>query len=195
MENNYKSVPQKAKISTSNKFTAVDLASIAAFSVLVRVLWYLVKMVDIAFPFNMSLLVLIYAIGSAAVLVIVRKQWTLLLFTIGWMLINFFLQGELALFWIYVNGYWILAELLIYLRRKSGIENEVLFSSKSVTLFGFVYAFCGLIVLDIAYYTLYMLPIPVNFMLITAGISVVTGLVGANLGRILGLKMGKLLKH
>ncbi|NLK73110.1 MAG: hypothetical protein GX285_08850 [Clostridiales bacterium] len=177
--------PEKAKVKVSKKFTAVDLASIAAFSVLVRVLWYLVKMVDIAFPFNMSLLVLIYALGASAVVVVVHKQWTLLLYTIGWMLINFFLQGELVLFWIYVNGYWILPELFFYARIKAGVDPQKLFmDTKSVVLGGFLYGFCGLITLDVAYHYLYMLPIPMNLMIITAGISVITGLVGASLGNV-----------
>jgi hypothetical protein len=188
--------PQKAKISTSNKFTAVDLSMLAAFAVLIRVLWYLVKMFDVVFPFSMSLLAITYALGVTAALVVIRKQWTVFLFTVAWMLINFFLQGEPVQTWIYVMiGFPILPELFIFIRRKSGVDPAVIFGSKQIIFAGALYGIIGVITVLFQQVTFFLTAIPMIAMMITVGITVVTSTIGAALGKALGSYMAQTLKH
>jgi len=189
-------VPQKVKVTRGRSFTAVDLASLAALAVLIRALWYGVKMIDIVFPFNMSLLTFTYSLGCSACLVIVRKSGTVILFTIAWMLINFFLQGELALFWIYVQGYWLISEAYYWVKLKQGADPQKLFTDPKSNFIGsFFYGWSGYWVLQIAYKYLYMVPIPMNLVLTVGALSILTAAVGSVTGRALGMKLKDLLRY
>src|SRR5574342_622711 len=93
---------EKIQMTTSAKtggwlqrFTAIDLVTIALFAVILRYAALPVyKALYVVFPWNQALLPLFMAFCMATMLAIVPKPGTTLLWTIVWMAINFFLQGE-----------------------------------------------------------------------------------------------------
>ena len=77
------------------RFNAVDLVTIAVFAVVLRFAFYYVyKALYVVFPWNQALFPFFLAFGLAAVLVMVNKPWTQFLWSITWLLIDLFLQGE-----------------------------------------------------------------------------------------------------
>jgi len=65
------------------------------FAALFRLLFYIYKLGGFAFPFNHGFWYLFCSITLVPALIIVRKPLTTFLFTVGWLAINFFLQGEI----------------------------------------------------------------------------------------------------
>ena len=76
------------------RFTAVDLVTIAVFAALHRAMWYVWNIFAFLFPFNQVLNTFFAVLCTVAALVIVRKVGTATLFQIAGMLINVFIQGE-----------------------------------------------------------------------------------------------------
>ena len=77
------------------RFTAIDLVVISLFAVVLRYAALpLYKALYVVFPWNQAIFPLFMAFCMATMLVIVPKPGATLLWTIVWMLINFFLQGE-----------------------------------------------------------------------------------------------------
>jgi hypothetical protein len=76
------------------RFTAVDLVTIAVFAVLYRALWYVWNALAFLFPFNQLLNAFFYVMCGLAAMVIVRKVGTATLFLVVACLINVLVQGE-----------------------------------------------------------------------------------------------------
>jgi len=76
------------------RFTAVDLVTVAVFAALYRAMWYVWNVFAFLFPFNQVLNTFFAVMCTIAALVIVRKTGTATLFNIAAMLINVLLQGE-----------------------------------------------------------------------------------------------------
>ena len=70
------------------RFTAVDLVTIAVFGVLYRALWYVWNALAFLFPFNQLLNSLFYVMCGVAAIMIVRKVGTLTLYLVVAGLIN-----------------------------------------------------------------------------------------------------------
>jgi hypothetical protein len=108
-----------------DRFTAVDLVSIAVFALLLRfVFYYIYRALQIAFPLNQAIFPIALAFCIAACLVIVPKRGTILLFTALWLAIDFLFQGESP---IYVAVYWIIpivAEVMFVVLGWKGDERK-----------------------------------------------------------------------
>jgi hypothetical protein len=76
------------------KFTAVDLVTIAVFGVLYRALWYVWNALAFLFPFNQLLNALFYVMCGVAAMMIVRKVGTITLYLVVACLINVLVQGD-----------------------------------------------------------------------------------------------------
>jgi ABC-type thiamin/hydroxymethylpyrimidine transport system permease subunit len=83
-----------SKPAVFQRFTAVDLVTIAVLAVLYRAMWYLWNAFSFAFPFNQVLNAFFYCLCGVAALVIVRKVGAATLFIIAATLINVLIQGE-----------------------------------------------------------------------------------------------------
>jgi hypothetical protein len=76
------------------RFTAVDLVTVAVFAALHRAMWYVWNIFAFLFPFNQVLNTFFAVLCVVAALVIVRKVGTATLVQIAAMLINVLVQGE-----------------------------------------------------------------------------------------------------
>jgi ABC-type thiamin/hydroxymethylpyrimidine transport system permease subunit len=76
------------------RFTAVDLVTIAVFAALWRAMWYVWNVFAFLFPFNQVLNTFFGVLCTVAAYLIVRKVGTALLLQIAAMLINVLVQGE-----------------------------------------------------------------------------------------------------
>jgi hypothetical protein len=76
------------------RFTAIDLVTLAVFAAIYRAMWYLWNAFGFLFPFNQVLNVFFYGICAVAAMVIVRKVGAATLFIVAATLINVLLQGE-----------------------------------------------------------------------------------------------------
>ena len=76
------------------RFTAVDLVTIAVFAALWRAMWYVWNVFAFLFPFNQVLNTFFGVLCTIAAYLIVRKVGTALLLEIAAMLINVLVQGE-----------------------------------------------------------------------------------------------------
>ncbi len=105
------------------KFTAVDLITIAIFAVLVRtVFYYAYKALYVAFPLNQVVFPFFIAFTMSTLLVLVPKQGTVLLWTITWQGINFFFQGESPLYLAMYIPIPLIAEALFYFMKRYGAD-------------------------------------------------------------------------
>ncbi|HUV73418.1 MAG TPA: hypothetical protein VMW79_03850 [Anaerolineae bacterium] len=76
------------------RFTAVDLVTIAVFGALWRAMWYVWNVFGFLFPFNQVLNTFFGVLCTIAALVIVRKAGAATLVNIAALLINVLVQGE-----------------------------------------------------------------------------------------------------
>lgn len=96
------------------RFTAVDLVTIAVFAALWRAMWYVWNVFAFLFPFNQVLNTFFGVLCTVAALVIVRKVGTATLLMIATMLINLLLQGEVFTVALVGTSTGILADLYCY---------------------------------------------------------------------------------
>jgi ABC-type thiamin/hydroxymethylpyrimidine transport system permease subunit len=163
------------------RFTAVDLVTIAVFGALYRALWYVWNAFNFLFPFNQALNILFNVMCTIAVLVIVRKVGAATLFQIAAMLINVFIQGESLLVALIgcTNG--IAADLICYvlLRLKSNVWNAL----GQMTIAGAVTAFVVSFNLWVTMFKLvYMIPMESAVFYAVFALSLVAGVLGGMAG-------------
>jgi len=104
------------------RFTAVDLVTLAALGGIYRVLWYVWHALAFLYPFNLILNTLFFCLIGVAAATIVRKVGAMFLFNVAAMAINFFVQGA-SLIEVAMCLTWTLAaELYVYLRLRSGAD-------------------------------------------------------------------------
>ncbi|MBN6885161.1 glucan phosphoethanolaminetransferase (alkaline phosphatase superfamily) [Cytobacillus horneckiae] len=176
------------------KITAVDLITIVIFAVLYRVLWYFFKFAGVVFPFNHTFVYLFCAFCLVLCWVVVRRPYASVYFTAAWCAINFFLQGELPIYWILVVTAPLLPELYLQKRSKSfSNPDEVYSSTKDLIVAALLYniVYEAFVWWSIIYP--YQIPVPFNLMAIVFGISLIGMIIGTVIAKPLGLKLKNLL--
>lgn len=168
-------------------FTAVDLITIALFAVLLRYAFLpIYKALYIVFPWNQALLPLFMAFCMAVMLAIVPKPGTTLLWTIVWMAINFFLQGEDLVYVLGSIPIPFITELVFILMRRWGGDLP------SVLIGTMVYT-AGWKLWDwISLNYVFLIPYPLPIFLLVSGIAI---LVTNNIGAYIGFMLGKQLRR
>lgn len=169
------------------RFTAVDLITISLFAVLLRFAALpIYKALYIIFPWNQALFPLFMAFCMAVMLAIVPKPGATLLWTIVWMAINFFLQGEDL---IYVLGSipipFITEAVFFFMKKWGGDPISVLVGTMVYT--------AGFKLWDwIALNKVFLIPYPLGIFLVVSAIAI---LVSNNIGAYLGFLLGKQLRR
>ncbi|USK36598.1 hypothetical protein LIT25_28045 (plasmid) [Bacillus sp. F19] len=176
------------------KVTAVDLITIVVFAVLYRVLWYFFKFAGVVFPFNHTFVYLFCAFCLVLCWVIVRRPYASVYFTAAWCAINFFIQGEIPVYWVLVVIAPLLPEIYLNMRRKAFANADEVYSSTkdlivAAVLYNMVYeAFVWWSIISV-----YQIPVPFNMIAIVFAISIIGMIIGAAIARKLGLKLKGLL--
>jgi hypothetical protein len=168
--------------------TAVDMITVVVFAALFRILFMIYKLAEIVFPWNHPAWYFFCMLCLAPALVIVRKPGAMFLFTVAWLAINFFFQGEIPLWWIGVVTIPLIPEAYMYMRTKAlGSAKEAFTNMKDLIITGLIYT-------ALAYATnmtliLFALGNPVPRWMVWP-VAVLSLIVGA-LGTWLGVKIGK----
>jgi ABC-type thiamin/hydroxymethylpyrimidine transport system permease subunit len=102
------------------RFTAVDLVTIAVFGALWRAMWYVWTVFGFLFPFNQVLNTFFGVLCTVAALVIVRKVGAATLVNIAALLINVLVQGETLTVALVGGVTGILADVYCYLMLRTG---------------------------------------------------------------------------
>lgn len=176
------------------KITAVDLVTIVIFAVLYRVLWYFFKFAGVVFPFNHTFVYLFSAFCLVLCWVVVRRPYASVYFTAAWCAINFFLQGELPVYWILVVIAPLLPELYLNYRKKFYLKQDDVYSNVkdlvvAALLYNIIYeAFVWLTVIY-----MYKIPVPFSMIALVFGISLIGMVIGAVIAQKLGLRLKSLI--
>jgi hypothetical protein len=176
------------------RLTAVDLITVVVFAAIFRILFMVYKMAEIIFPWNHPAWYFFCMLALAPALLIVRKVGAMFLFTVAWLAINFFFQGEIPLWWIGAATIPLIPELYMYLRAKqTGNAKEVFTNLKDVLIAGGIYTL-------LAYATnmaliLFALGNPMPRVLVwpVAVLSLIFGLIGTWLGFEVGKRVSGLI--
>ncbi len=103
--------------------SAVDLVTVVVFAALFRILFMIYKLAEIIFPWNHPAWYFFCMLCLTPALLIVKKIGVPLLFTVSWLAINFFFQGEIPLWWICVITVPLIPELYLYIvAKKDGLK-------------------------------------------------------------------------
>lgn len=166
--------------------TVVDLITIVLYAALLRFVFYYVYKTYLAFPWDQSVYAAFMAFSMAAMLVVVPKPGAILLWTITWVLLDYFFQRGVS---VYLLGYTpipILAEIVFWIMNRWGDD------LRSVLVGTMVYQAGHSIWTWITYNEVWFIPpYPLNVFLVVAPVSV---LIGNNAGAYLGNLVGKRLR-
>jgi hypothetical protein len=176
------------------KLNAVDLITVVVFAAIFRILFMIYKMAEIIFPWNHPAWYFFCMLALAPALLIVRKVGTMFLFTVSWLAINFFFQGEIPLWWVGVVTIPLIPELYMYWRSKqTGSVKETFTNLKDLLVAGTIYTV-------LAYATNMILilfalgnPMPRWMVWPVAVLSVIAGLLGTWLGAGVGKRVSGLI--
>jgi hypothetical protein len=169
------------------RFTAVDLTTIALFAVLLRFAFLPVyKALYIVFPWNQALLPLFMAFCAAIVLAIVPKPGAILLWTIVWLAIDFFLQGEDLVYALGCLPIPFIVEGVFWLMKRWGADWVSLLVGTMVYTAGF--KFWDWLSLN----KIFLIPYPLGIFLIVSAVAI---LISNNVGAYLGFLLGKQLRR
>lgn len=103
--------------------SAVDLVTVVVFAALFRILFMIYKLAEIIFPWNHPAWYFFCMLCLTPALLVVRKIGAAFLFTLTWLAINFFFQGEIPLWWICLVTVPLIPELYLYLKaKKEGLK-------------------------------------------------------------------------
>jgi hypothetical protein len=120
--------------------TAVDLITLVVFAALFRILFMIYKLAEIIFPWNHPAWYFFCMLCLAPALMIVRKVGAMFVFTIAWLAINFFFQGEIPLWWVGAVTIPLIPELYMYLRSKQlGSAKAAFTNLKELIIVGLIY--------------------------------------------------------
>ena len=120
--------------------TAVDLITLVVFAALFRILFMIYKLAEIVFPWNHPAWYFFCMLCLAPALMIVRKPGAMFVFTVSWLAINFFFQGEIPLWWIGAATIPLIPELYMYLRAKQMGSAKVAFTNlRELIIVGLIY--------------------------------------------------------
>jgi len=167
------------------RFTAVDLVTIAVFAALYRAMWYVWNIFSFAFPFNQVINTFFGVLCTVAALVIVRKVGTATMFQIAAMLINVLVQGEVfsVALWGCTTG--LLADLYCYLVLRGG--GDPFGALRHMSIAGALTAFMFNFNLWIVMMTfLYKVSMPTQIVVTVFILGTITGIIGGVVGYFLG---------
>lgn len=169
------------------KFTAVDLIVIALFALLSRfVFHYIYKALYVVFPWNQAVNPAFKALVLVALLAVVRKPGTTLLWTIAVQLINLFLQGEEL---IYIVGFipiTLITEFVFWLMKRYG--EDLLSAIVGCMVYIALTAVWNWIMLNY----IFLVPFELGIALVVNAVAV---FVATPIGGFLGHRLGTLLKR
>ena len=185
----------EAKAKKGNlKFNAVDLITCVVFAALVRVLFLVFKMAGVVFPFNHSFMQMFSTFCFTACCAVVKKKWTCFYYTIGWVAIDFFLQGEHWLYWIYAFVGSLIVEFIMDAVGKSKLPDDPtdVYNSNWMYIFGFIYMCFYFWFTFWMIFNVFLVPCEVWMMLVAFLGAVVLSLLGTKLGLAVGIQGHKL---
>jgi len=119
--------------------TAVDLITLVVFAALFRILFMIYKLAEIIFPWNHPAWYFFCLLCLAPAILIVRKIGAIFTFTIAWLAINFFFQGEIPLWWICAITVPLIPEAYMYWRSKQMGVKEAFTDTRNLYVVGFLY--------------------------------------------------------
>ncbi|GMR11523.1 MAG: hypothetical protein BMS9Abin28_2356 [Anaerolineae bacterium] len=170
-------------------FTAIDLVTIALFAVILRFAALPVyKALYVVFPWNQAVFPLFMAFLMATMLAIVPKPGATLLWTVVWMAINFFLQGEEL---VYAAGAMLIpigTEVVFWIMKRWGDD-------LTSALVGTMVYTAGFKIWDwYALNQIFKIPYELPLFLLVSFVAVfVTNNIGAYIGYKLGLRLKRLI--
>ncbi|PWW32399.1 hypothetical protein DFO73_101663 [Cytobacillus oceanisediminis] len=176
------------------KITAVDLITIVIFAVLYRVLWYFFKFAGVVFPFNHTFVYLFCAFCLVLCWVIVRRPYASFYYTVAWCAINFFIQGEIPVYWVLVVIAPLLPEIYLNISKKAFSNPDEIYSSTkhliiAAVLYNIVYeAFVWWSIISVM-----KIPVPFNLIGIVFAISIVGMVIGTVFAKKFGIRIKALL--
>jgi hypothetical protein len=167
------------------RFTAVDLVTIAVFAALHRAMWYVWNVFAFLFPFNQVLNTFFAVLCTVAALVIVRKVGTATLLQIAGMLINVLIQGEVFTVALVGASTGILADAYCYFVLAAG--NDPFRSLRDMFIAGALTALLHnfnmwIIMLKL----LYKIPMENSIVIAVFAVGTVGGMIGGVVGFFLG---------
>jgi hypothetical protein len=104
------------------RFTAVDLVTLAVFAAIYRAMWYVWQAIAFLWPFNLILNTLLFCLIAVAGATVVRKFGALFMFNVAAQAINFFVQGASVIEVVACLTWALAAEAYIYARLRSGAD-------------------------------------------------------------------------
>ncbi len=177
----------------AKKFNAVDLITVVVFAAMFRVLWIVFKMAGVVFPFNHSGMMLFSSFSLVICLAVTKKRYAGVFYTIGWVCINFFLQGEIPHYFACIVILPLLPELYLAARSKMFEDPEDVFHSfKDMTVYSLLYNVIYFVWNFIMIIYVFLIPTPMNLILAAFAIGLVLIFVGTYLGLKAGVKINAL---
>jgi hypothetical protein len=176
------------KVKIFQRFTAIDLVTLAVFAALYRACWYLWNALSFAFPFNQILNTLFYCLCGIAALMFVRKVGAASLFLIAAALINIFIQGESLAIAAVTLMLGVVADIYILVFRAMGKD---VFKSRThmfiiAAILSFIHSFTLWVIL---FKMVFMVPLADSIFYSVLAAGLVAGFVGGVLGYFLGNKL------
>lgn len=176
------------------KLTAVDLITLVVFAALFRILFMVYKLAEIIFPWNHPAWYFFCMLCLAPAVMIVRKPGATFLFTVSWLAINFFFQGEIPLWWIGAATIPLIPEWYMYMRAKKAGGNKAVYTNlKDLIIYGLIYTF-------LAYWTNMLLiifalgnPMPRILAYPVCALALIVGALGTYLGWLVGKRISGLI--
>jgi hypothetical protein len=175
-------------------FTAVDLITLVVFAALFRILFMIYKVAGIVFPWNYPAWHFFVSLTLVAALVVVKKVGATFLFTVAWIAINFFFQGEIPLYWVTAATIPLVAELYFYLRSQQAGRENVFTSMRDLQIgSGLLYTIFAYVSNMLIFIFVFKIPFPRWYVIPVGVISLVLGLVGTWLGAKAGERLSGLI--
>lgn len=184
----------EAKKIIPKKFNAIDLITVVVFAALFRVLWVVFKMAGVVFPFNHSFMMLFSSFSLIICLAVVKKRFAGVYYTIGWVCINFFLQGEIPHYFACIVLLPLIPEL--YVAAKSKLlknPDDIFHSAKDMMVYSILYNTIYFVWNFIMIIYVFLIPTPMNLVYVAFAIGAVLMVVGSYLGLKVGVKINSLI--
>lgn len=178
----------------AKKFNAVDLITVVVFAAMFRVLWIVFKMAGVVFPFNHSGMMLFSSFSLVICLAVTKKRFAGVFYTIGWVCINFFLQGEIPHYFACIIILPLLSELYIAGRSKMfDNPDDVFHSFKDMMVYSVLYNVIYFVWNFIMIIYVFLIPTPMNLVIIAFVIGLALIVLGTYLGLRAGVKINALI--
>jgi hypothetical protein len=180
------------KLKLLERFSAVDLVTMAVFAALHRALWYVWHALGMFFPYSQVINTFFLCLVVIAAVIIVRKPWTMTLTIIANQLINLFLQGEPLISSLIIMAYGILADLYLIFRMRQNHDpykstgDLMIAGTMLVVVFYFV-------TYTILMKYIYLTPIPTGVFWSAAVVLIAGGIAGSWVGIQLGRRLSGLI--